>query len=162
ACRCRDLRRQPVCSLRCPVRAHRATSGPPGAAGRGPRPAPGMRWHRSDDAARSAAPAVRPPLRVGRRRRRGGRGARGRRAFLRAPVRVAQVCHVCAAVYRSSMDWTKIRLTEHMTEAAAVTATCQVVLDFGAGERAAYEVKVLRTLKGAGEPFFALATNLED
>ena len=59
-------------------------------------------------------------------------------------------------------DWTRVQLTEHMTEAAAVVAECQVVLDFGA-ERACYEIKVFEALKGGeGAPYFAVGINRED
>lgn len=53
------------------------------------------------------------------------------------------------------MDWTRVAFTEHMTEAAAVEAVCHVVFDFGGGERATYEMTVLRVLKGAGAAYFA-------
>jgi hypothetical protein len=57
----------------------------------------------------------------------------------------------------SEIDWSHLTFTEHMTEAAAVVGTCQVVLDFGEGARVAYEIQVLRHLKGGdGQPFFAL------
>ena len=61
------------------------------------------------------------------------------------------------------MDWKRIRLTDHMTEAAVVVAECQVVLDFTAAERACYEIKVYESLKGGGdERYFATGTSLED
>jgi hypothetical protein len=53
------------------------------------------------------------------------------------------------------MEWRRIVFTEHMTEAAAVEAVCHVVFDFGPGEQATYEIKVLRVLKGAGQLYFA-------
>ena len=60
------------------------------------------------------------------------------------------------------MDWRRIVFTEHMTEAAALIAECQVVLDFGS-ERASYEVKIYEALKGGGaEPSFAVGRNRED
>jgi hypothetical protein len=60
-------------------------------------------------------------------------------------------------------DWRRIRLTEHMTEAAAVLAECQVVFDFEGQEHTVYDVQVLAALKGGGDqPFFALATNRDD
>ncbi len=63
----------------------------------------------------------------------------------------------------SSFDWSRIRFTEHMTEAAAVVASCQVVLDFGATAPICYDVQVLRVLKGAStRPFFAVATDRVD
>ena len=62
-----------------------------------------------------------------------------------------------------AVDWSRVRLTEHMTEAAVVVGECHVVLDFGSGGPLAYEVKVYRTLKGGGdEPFFAVGTRRED
>jgi len=60
------------------------------------------------------------------------------------------------------VDWRRIALTEHMTEAAALVAECVVVLDFG-GERATYDVKVYEALKGAGDDrFFAVGTSREE
>lgn len=57
------------------------------------------------------------------------------------------------------IDWSRVRLTEHMTEAAAVVAECHVVLEFGTA-RAQYEVKVYRDLKGAGaDPYFAVGVS---
>lgn len=61
----------------------------------------------------------------------------------------------------ADFDWGRVTFTEHMTEAAAVVAECHVVLDFGV-ERAAYEVKVYRPLKGADARYFAVGTNRED
>jgi hypothetical protein len=59
------------------------------------------------------------------------------------------------------MDWRRIVLTEHMTEAAALVGECVVVLDFGS-ERASYEIKIYEALKGDGdEPYFALGRNRE-
>jgi hypothetical protein len=47
-----------------------------------------------------------------------------------------------------------------MTEAAAVVGECHVAFDFDGHEQAAYEIKVLRPLKGAStSPFFAIGTN---
>jgi len=54
------------------------------------------------------------------------------------------------------IDWSRVRLTEHMTEAAAIVAECHVVLDFGTA-RAVYEVKVYQDLKGTGaDAYFAV------
>ena len=53
------------------------------------------------------------------------------------------------------MDWARVVFTQHMTEAAALEATCDVVFDFGAGEQAAYRIQVFRVLKGSGAPYFA-------
>ena len=61
------------------------------------------------------------------------------------------------------IDWSRVRLTEHMSEAAALVGECQVVLDFERGEQTAYEVKVYRTLKGGGgEPYFAIGSARDD
>ena len=58
------------------------------------------------------------------------------------------------------VDWSRVRFTQHMTEAAVVVGECHVALDFDGEEQAAYEVKVLRPLKGASDAaFFAIATN---
>jgi len=62
-----------------------------------------------------------------------------------------------------ALDWSRITFTEHMTEAAAVVGECQVVIDFSPSERAAYEIKVYESLKGAtGDRYFALGTNREE
>ena len=61
------------------------------------------------------------------------------------------------------IDWSRVVFTEHMKEAAAVEAQCQVVLDFGPEERACYEITVLRSLADdATQPFFAYGRNLGD
>ena len=61
------------------------------------------------------------------------------------------------------VDWRRLTLTEHMTEAAAVVGECQVVLDFGLDARFAYEIKVYETLKDAGnEPYFAIGRSDAD
>jgi hypothetical protein len=60
------------------------------------------------------------------------------------------------------IDWKRVVFTEHMPEAGAVEAQCQVVLDFGPPERACYEITVLRSLKGEGaQPYFAYGRNLD-
>jgi hypothetical protein len=61
----------------------------------------------------------------------------------------------------AELDWGRVTFTEHMTEAAAVVAECHVVLDFGS-ERATYQVKVYRPLKGAEARYFAVGTNRDD
>jgi hypothetical protein len=61
------------------------------------------------------------------------------------------------------IDWSRISFTAHMTEAAALVAECQVVLDFGPVQRVQYEIKVFEALKGGGEErFFAIGLNRED
>jgi hypothetical protein len=61
------------------------------------------------------------------------------------------------------VDWGRINLTEHMTEAAALVAECQVAFDFSPTERALYEIKVYESLKGgSGERYFAIGTNRDD
>lgn len=61
------------------------------------------------------------------------------------------------------IDWSRIRFTEHMSEAAALVGECQVVLDFTPVARAQYEIKVYESLKGAGdERYFAIGTSRED
>jgi hypothetical protein len=63
----------------------------------------------------------------------------------------------------AGVDWGRIRFTEHMTEAAAVVAECQVVLDFEGGTPVTYAIKVFETLKGAAqERYFAVGTSRED
>jgi hypothetical protein len=63
----------------------------------------------------------------------------------------------------AGVDWSRITFTEHMTEAAAVVGQCEVVIDFDAAERTAYEIRVYQSLKGHGdEPYFAVATNRGD
>jgi hypothetical protein len=62
-----------------------------------------------------------------------------------------------------TLDWRRVALTEHMTEAAVVVGECQVVLDFGPDARVAYEVKIYETLRGsADEPYFAIGRSGED
>ncbi len=62
-----------------------------------------------------------------------------------------------------ALDWSRVRFTTHMTEAAAVVGECSVVLDFGPPEQATYDVKVYAALKPAdGDPFFAVGTNRAD
>src|SRR5882672_9554897 len=62
-----------------------------------------------------------------------------------------------------AFDWSRITFTEHMTEAAAVVGECQVVIDFSPSERAAYEIKVYESLKGAGEErYFAVGVSRDD
>ena len=66
-------------------------------------------------------------------------------------------------VLRTVVDWRRVTLTEHMTEAAAVVAECQVVFEFTAAERACYEIKVFEALKGGGaERYFALGVNRDE
>jgi hypothetical protein len=63
----------------------------------------------------------------------------------------------------AAFDWSHIRFTEHMTEAAAMVAECQVVLDFGPAAQVAYEIKVYESLKGGGaERYFAVGINRDD
>lgn len=59
------------------------------------------------------------------------------------------------------MDWSKVVFTEHMIEAAAREATCQVVFDFGADTRATYQIEVYRVLKGSGARYFATGRDRE-
>jgi hypothetical protein len=59
-----------------------------------------------------------------------------------------------------ALAWDAISFTEHMVEAAAVVAECQVAFDFEGHEQVCYEVKVFRVLKGAAtQPFFAVASD---
>lgn len=75
-------------------------------------------------------------------------------------MRMADCCQPGSVMI---IDWSRIRLTEHMTEAAAVAAECQVVLDFGPAQRVCYEIKVYEALKGAvDDRFFAVGTNRDD
>lgn len=68
-----------------------------------------------------------------------------------------------ALVGGMALDWSRVRITEHMTEAAAVVGECHVVLDFGTGDRATYEVKVFQDLKGgSAERYFAVGVNPDD
>lgn len=60
------------------------------------------------------------------------------------------------------MDWRRVKLTEHMSEAAGVVGECVVSFDFGT-ESATYDIRVYESLKGSGtDPFFALGTRRED
>ncbi len=63
-----------------------------------------------------------------------------------------------------ALDWRRVTFSEHMTEAAALVAECQVVIDFAPVEHAAYEIKVYESLKDApaAERYFAIGTNRDD
>lgn len=62
-----------------------------------------------------------------------------------------------------TVDWRRVALTEHMTEAAAVVGECHVVFDFGADARVAYEIKIYGALKAGGdEPYFAIGRSALD
>ena len=64
---------------------------------------------------------------------------------------------------KDPIDWSRFTFTDHMVEAAAVVAQCQVAFDFEGREQVSYEVKIFRTLKGASSAaFFAVAVNLGD
>src|SRR5439155_18946605 len=84
----------------------------------------------------------------------------------RATGRAAAVLRAPRAAWHTgamAIDWSRVRFTEHMTEAAAVVGECHVVLDFGPAASVAYEVEVYESLKGAaGERYFALGTNRDD
>ena len=60
------------------------------------------------------------------------------------------------------MDWSRVVFTHHMTEAAALEATCDVVFDFGPDEQATYRISVFRVLKGSGAPYFATGESRVD
>jgi len=61
------------------------------------------------------------------------------------------------------VEWSRIRFTEHVTEAAAVVAECQIVIDFGEVERAGYDIKVFESLRGGGaERYFAVGINRDE
>jgi hypothetical protein len=60
------------------------------------------------------------------------------------------------------MDWSRVVFTQHMTEAAALEATCDVVFDFGPDEQATYRISVFRVLKGSGAPYFATGESRAD
>jgi len=76
------------------------------------------------------------------------------------------VLRVARAAWQTSVmaiDWTRIRFTEHMTEAAVVIGECHVVLDFGSDARVTYQVKIYESLKGAaGDRYFALGIERDD
>ena len=60
------------------------------------------------------------------------------------------------------MNWSRVVFTQHMTEAAALEATCDVVFDFGPDEQATYRIEVFRVLKGSGAPYFATGESRAD
>jgi hypothetical protein len=60
------------------------------------------------------------------------------------------------------MDWSRVVFTQHMTEAAALEATCDVVFDFGSDEQTTYRISVFRLLKGSGAPYFATGESRAD
>jgi hypothetical protein len=60
------------------------------------------------------------------------------------------------------MDWSRVVFTQHMAEAAALEATCDVVFDFGRDEQATYRIQIFRVLKGSGAPYFATGESRAD
>lgn len=63
----------------------------------------------------------------------------------------------------SGIDWTRVRFTQHMVEAAVVVAACQVAFDFEGREQVCYDITVSRVLKGGSDtPFIATAVNRAD
>jgi len=64
----------------------------------------------------------------------------------------------------TGVDWGRVAFTEHMTEVAVVVGECQVVFDFGTGDRVVYGVRVFRSLKGGdgGGGHFAVAVDAAD
>ncbi|MEW6272501.1 MAG: hypothetical protein AB1689_24755 [Thermodesulfobacteriota bacterium] len=62
------------------------------------------------------------------------------------------------------MDWRRVRLTEHMTEAASVVSAAEVVLEFSPDARGWFRVTVFEDLRAASddERFFARAEERSD
>jgi len=62
------------------------------------------------------------------------------------------------------MDWTRVPLTEHMTEAARVVSEAEVVIDFGAAARGWFRVTVFEDLRAtdAAGRYFARAVEKDD
>jgi len=62
------------------------------------------------------------------------------------------------------MDWRRIPLTEHMTEAARVVSEAEVVIDFGESARGWFRVGVFEDLRAAddAERYFARAVEKAD
>jgi hypothetical protein len=62
------------------------------------------------------------------------------------------------------MDWRRVPLTEHMTEAAYVVSAAEVVIEFSPEARGWFEVRVFEDLRAtdAAERFFARAEEKDD
>jgi hypothetical protein len=62
------------------------------------------------------------------------------------------------------MDWRRVPLTDHMTEAARVVGEAEVVIDFGGAARGWFRVSVFEDLRAApGEDaYFARAVERDD
>lgn len=62
------------------------------------------------------------------------------------------------------MDWRRVPLTEHMTEAARVVSAAEVVIEFPPAVRGWFRVTVFEDLRAAGEAerYFARAVEKDD
>jgi len=62
------------------------------------------------------------------------------------------------------MDWRRVPLTEHMTEAARVVSAAEVVIEFTPAARGWFRVTVFEDLRAAddAERFFARAVEKDD
>jgi hypothetical protein len=73
-------------------------------------------------------------------------------------------CTTRGATLRRGMDWRRVPLTEHMTEAAYVVSAAEVVIEFSPEARGWFEVRVFEDLRAtdAAERFFARAEEKDD
>jgi hypothetical protein len=63
----------------------------------------------------------------------------------------------------AAVDWSRVHFTAQVSEAAAVIAECQIVLDVAPDTRVAYEVKIYEALAGGSQDrYFALGTRRDD
>lgn len=62
------------------------------------------------------------------------------------------------------MDWRKVPLTEHVTEAARVVSEAELVIDFGPRARGWFRMAVFEDLRAAAEEerYFARAVDKDD
>jgi len=62
------------------------------------------------------------------------------------------------------MDWRRVPLTEHMTEAARVVSEAEVVIEFSEAARGWFRVTVFEDLRVSGEDerYFARAVEKDD
>jgi hypothetical protein len=62
------------------------------------------------------------------------------------------------------MDWRRVPLTEHMTEAARVVSEAEVVIEFSPAARGWFRITVFEDLRATSddERYFARATDKDD
>jgi hypothetical protein len=65
---------------------------------------------------------------------------------------------------KAVMDWRRVPLTEHMTEAARIVAEAEVVIEFSAAARGWFRITVFEDLRATGDDarYFARAIDKND